>query len=866
MSLIGYQAEAVRQVVARINSGATAYQQFGERTAVSLSAPTGSGKTIVAAAVIEQLLFGSEGQAANDRLAVLWVSDSPALNLQTRDKFERYSSRFTSDRLVVIGDTDPVDVPALEPGKVYFVNTQKLGNGASSFRKVDGVRDFDLWTTIDGTGRVFGTDFLMVVDEAHKGTGVAASRGADTILGRLVKGGDLLTHPAPMVFGISATPERFEDLVRRDMSVRSVTVDVDLVRESGLVKDEVLLLHPSERQQSDATLLTRAAHTRQEMALAWNQYTESEGLSPVEPILLVQVPAGESDQRIGEILDILYDADPSLRDDLVVHALEDHRTNEFGSHSIRWIEPSRIQETAHIKVVLFKEALTTGWDCPRAEVIISLRSAQDVTYITQLIGRTVRTPLTQRIETVDALNSVWAFLPHFDETTVTEIVSRLRSGDDAIASGVTVNPVLLEPNPEVPTSVWEAFEGFPTNTKPSKTARNDVARAVSLGMLLNGHGVSGVGTAVVQRTVVSALASFMERDDVAEFVEEKVRDFESIDFTVLSVDWMTGEVVNRVESSMHVAAANVADLFNAAKRKLPEATAQWLWDHLCDSNFPDDPDRARLYVAAASFHPDAASAAESAARTLFRSWLREYRAVLIGDREAQARATELQAQSRLSDTTNMARPARSSVPRADKWWDKHLLSAKAGQTDGTDDDAMYEAGKFPWDANTWEAAALNAELARPGVVAWYRNPAGGTQSIGVPWVPDRSTPDAQRMMYPDIVVFRESTDGIEVDIVDPHRPDLIDAIPKWHALAEWAKQVNAGAFDVEATDATPARTYRLGRVWAIILDRDGEPLWVDLLDEPVRAEFARLYDGGLISESAVRGLFDALGARLEPTS
>ena len=47
--------------------------------------------------------------------------------------------------------------------------------------------------------------------------------------------------------------------------------------------------------------------------------------------------------------------------------------------------------------VLFKEALTTGWDCPRAEVMFSQRVAGDHTYIAQLIGRMVRTPLARRI-------------------------------------------------------------------------------------------------------------------------------------------------------------------------------------------------------------------------------------------------------------------------------------------------------------------------------------------------------------------------------------------------------------------------------------------------------------------------------------
>lgn len=858
ITLFGYQKDATQRVVSRINRAVPAFIEDGDRTAVSLTAPTGSGKTIIAAAVIEQLLFGGEGQAANDRLVVLWVSDSPSLNEQTRDKFLKFSPKFTFDRLVIVGEDDSLDTPSLEAGKVYFLNTQKLGTAASSFRPGDS-RTYDLWDTIDGTSRVSTTDFVVFVDEAHRGTGRPMA-GAQTILGQLLKGGEKLPNPAPIVVGISATPERFEGLVGGDLAKLPVKVDVELVRESGLVKDEVMLAHLGEKQAADSTFLALAAHKRQEMARHWREYSEVEGAPLVDPILMVQVPPGTSEDQIGRYIDRLFDADTSLRDVHVVHALQEHgRLTTFGRHSVQWIEPSRIQETFGIKVVLFKEALTTGWDCPRAEVLVSLRGADDDTYITQLIGRMVRTPLAERIETVDELNHCWVYLPHFDEETVERVVGRLKSGDDAIASGITVNPVMLEPNPDVPNDVWETFADFPTNTKPARTARNDVDRAISLGLLLNGHGVQGVGQAAVQKTVVDTLVSFMDRDDVRPFIAERVTDFESIDFTTLALNWMTGEIVERVEGSMHVSASNVVDLFNAAKRKLPESSAQWLWDRLCDERFPEDPDTARLYVAAVSFHPDAVSTVEGAARALFMSWNRKYRAALLGDPEDSARATELLAQSRESEPATVLRPDKSATSRAERWWDRHLLAAKPDQVDDEEMGTTYPARMYPVDfKSSWERRTLEVELGRPGVVAWYRNPPGGTQAIGVP----RGRVGEQQMVYPDFVVFRRISDGsVAVDIVDPHRPDLEDTIPKWHALAQWAARVNAGEFDVEATERRAATRHRFGRVWAII-DDDDELLHVDLLNPIIREEFARLAASGG-RQADVRALFAAHGATLQ---
>lgn len=90
-------------------------------------------------------------------------------------------------------------------------------------------------------------------------------------------------------------------------------------------------------------------------------------------------------------------------------------------------EPSEINDNRKIKLVFFKESLTTGWDCPRAETMMSFRRAKDATYIAQLLGRMVRTPMQQRIMVDESLNNVHLFLPYFDQNTVEQIVNALQS-------------------------------------------------------------------------------------------------------------------------------------------------------------------------------------------------------------------------------------------------------------------------------------------------------------------------------------------------------------------------------------------------------------------------------------------------------
>ena len=57
-------------------------------------------------------------------------------------------------------------------------------------------------------------------------------------------------------------------------------------------------------------------------------------------------------------------------------------TIEVGAYEIPKVAPQDVQHDHAIRVLLAKDAVSTGWDCPRAEVLVSLRPAKDDTYVT----------------------------------------------------------------------------------------------------------------------------------------------------------------------------------------------------------------------------------------------------------------------------------------------------------------------------------------------------------------------------------------------------------------------------------------------------------------------------------------------------
>ena len=227
---------------------------------------------------------------------VLWFSDDPNLNEQTRARLMQASEKFTHSNLVRI--ESPFSQPRLAPGKVYFLNTQKLSAksllvrghvesaaeraGQTALASPD-MQGWTIWQTLANTIQSDDRTLYLVLDEAHRGF---YSRTADrpTIVRRLVNGARD-RPPIPIVWGISATIEHFEQAMRaaeatgNRRALPSVMVDPGLVQESGLVKDTLVLDIPDEAGNFDSVLVRRGARKLKDSTERWAAYTKSEGCS-----------------------------------------------------------------------------------------------------------------------------------------------------------------------------------------------------------------------------------------------------------------------------------------------------------------------------------------------------------------------------------------------------------------------------------------------------------------------------------------------------------------------------------------------------------------------------------------------------------
>lgn len=432
--LFPFQKQAVNDLRSHVAVALNNYRQLKVPQVVSLQAPTGSGKTIIMASLIEDIFFGNENYEEQPDAIFVWLSDSPQLNEQSKQKIEYKADKIRMDQCVVISD-ESFDQEYLDDGHIYFLNTQKLGKGGNLSYHSD-TRQYTIWETIENTAREKTNRLYFIIDEAHRGMQGRAAGTATTIMQRFIKGSEAYKlSPVPVVIGMSATAERFNALVGNDTTstLYKIVISAAQVRASGLLKDRIVITYPDDpTKHNDMVLLQAATDEWKSKCEHWYQYTYEQHYANVNPVFVIQVLAGSGDKISDTNLDdVLAKVEERIGDRFkeneVVHTFGSTGTLSINGLNVPHVEPVDIADDRRIKVVLFKENLSTGWDCPRAETMMSFRRAQDSTYIAQLLGRMIRTPLQCHVMVDESLNDVRLYLPYFNKETVNDVIKELQS-------------------------------------------------------------------------------------------------------------------------------------------------------------------------------------------------------------------------------------------------------------------------------------------------------------------------------------------------------------------------------------------------------------------------------------------------------
>ena len=834
-----FQEEAVESLYERVSHARTR-AALGRLEVVTLAAPTGSGKTVILTRLIELIMQGDETRNPDPDAVFLWITDQPELNIQTRDKMEATSDFLSSSVLVEIAAD--FDYESFSPGNVYFLNTQKLGAGTNFVRTGDS-RSFTLWDTVRNTAQSTPDRFFVIIDEAHRGTKLDTGKAdeANSIMQKFVLGSDELP-PIPLVLGISATLDRFTDLLeaaaraRKSRTHHRVDIHPADVIGSGLLKSKVILHNPKQTLGAEYPLLRDAARSWGDMEQRWRSYCTQQGEPQiVQPILLVQVEDGNksktSNTDLEAVIAAIRDEVGGLPNSAFSHAFQEG-TDVYlpGGVSIRYIAPSAINGDPNVKVVLFKSSLNTGWDCPRAEVMMSFRHAKDATLIAQLVGRMVRAPLARRIDYDDVLNSVSLMLPNFDDAQLSRVIAYITSDPDNIVPTEverSTSRVILTRAAELEPCI-KALTGIPSYIIPRQKSTRQVMR---LGLLADAlsHSELRTGASSEARDDLAALleALYNEKRETLTY-SEIVKEHGTIPVSAVVLDYAFETITGQGLRQVPISGEMVSELYEWARKRLGLDLGLRYWKRRVDADRNLSHTIVKLELYALASDPSVIEGLESHSYHRVADWLGQYKQEINALSEAErSHFDEVKQQTNRPLLDGLDFEGRLtldwSIPSGYTAWDRHLY--------------QDQNGRLPERLNSWEAATLKEEMARPDFVGWLRNRDRQPWALRIPY----ELGGSWKSCYPDFLVFRRRGTHVIVDIVDPHLTSIEDAPQKAAALAKYTDQ----------------HQDRFGRVDLVVVEGqepNQEVQRLDLINDNIRTKVA-----GVTTNQHLKDLFELAG-------
>ncbi len=337
-----------------------------------LKSPTGSGKTFTSASFINEL----NGLPNWDEdKAFIWITFSDDLAMQSKDKFQEYFRNALKNDLLTVND---INNGKLKKNDILFLNWQKLVSRSAENRILRRPENPDkrkesgsYWEDFIDKTHEEGREIILIVDEVHKNRTTTLAQ-------------EIVNYINPkIIYGISATPSNEDELkARRHNSF--IEVPRQRVVDEGLIKEKIVVTPNEDLQKHggedlDKVLLDLGIEKKNELKRQFEELGKN-----VNPLILIQLPNDDKE---------LQDRGEKTKEEVVTDYLK-----ELGVESkkiARWFtghsRPPFLEENDdEHDFLLFKQAAGTGWDCPRAHVLIMFREISSHTFYAQTVGRILR--------------------------------------------------------------------------------------------------------------------------------------------------------------------------------------------------------------------------------------------------------------------------------------------------------------------------------------------------------------------------------------------------------------------------------------------------------------------------------------------
>lgn len=405
MKDLKYQKKYINELVSISNL----YIQDEDPKLIVFQAPTGAGKTIMLAEAMSRIVKELGDQK---ELAFVWISVN-ALHEQSKEKLEKH---FENERLLECINIGDIQNNQIEQNQIVFVNWDSLNKEGISLFMSDNEKDWNLNKVAENT-RDEGRSIVLIIDESHRTAKTSKSQEIVNMIG------------PKLTIEVSATPK---EGVTND---HKITVKLSEVVAEGMIKEGIQINPGLGRVQTNEDIVREALRKRKEL----KRFYEEAG-TKINPLLLIQIPkkrvsdAREPEDKIIEILNRESIAIENRKLALWL-AEKDKKKN------LDYLE----NHDSEVDVLIFKEAIVQGWDCPRASILLLQREWNIENYVfnIQTLGRIMRMPEQKHYENYPALNIGYVYTASDNFEIVDDLAKDYVSKDQMIRDNAIYKDIYL---------------------------------------------------------------------------------------------------------------------------------------------------------------------------------------------------------------------------------------------------------------------------------------------------------------------------------------------------------------------------------------------------------------------------------------
>jgi type III restriction enzyme len=371
-----FQERAVTQL---LYYAFNALHETNPQTQILLEAPTGSGKTVMMAALIERIIEEIPMQAGlSTEVAFIWIAPN-TLHIQSYNSLKNLFN--DANKLRCVDLSEMTTNPILNNRELLFVNWSTIDKEKNIWRR-ENESNSNLETMIENT-KADATKIVLVIDEAH----LSAFSGRQALAVR-----NLIAADVEIL--ITATPN-FERPRRTHPILRSEVIEEQMIKKGVRIN---FGLNPEEQNGENVHihLLRTAFKKKQELQ---DLYDTELGPGIIRPLILIQLPSDKTS---------LTDEDKTIRETVEGLLNIEYNISTNNGRLAVWLSGERDKDglenmNGFQDVLIFKQAIAQGWDCPRAAILVNYRNISSPDFGIQTVGRILRMPYQKHYQN-DALN------------------------------------------------------------------------------------------------------------------------------------------------------------------------------------------------------------------------------------------------------------------------------------------------------------------------------------------------------------------------------------------------------------------------------------------------------------------------------